>query len=263
MFPSLRKFLDQDHERSIASMPPLRAGHVAADGKPGDLQSRASGISQMRTQESLPSDAPGAAVPAGASPALAKRVGWGLLGSGLARFLVLAVCRLMSRNLERRRGSPILKSRNGVVRLWRIEKFQDISWLPEQPWVLDDGVRLDPDDPVLEFHIAGDRFMQLLLTAHWRAVVAQEFHSLVPMLEPRDEVALVGSTILRRQVTDFGASLRELPPGLHRSLDTFYRKLILLAFHPGGAKRVLLERRPVVEAAISRREFCRRYRSRG
>src|SRR6266542_2644267 len=198
MFPSLRKFLDQDHERSIASMPPLRAGHVAADGKPGDLQSRASGISQMRTQESLPSDAPGAAVPTGASPALAKRVGWGLLGSGLARFLVLAVCRLMSRNLERRRGSPILKSRNGVVRLWRIEKFQDISWLPEQPWVLDDGVRLDPDDP-----------------------------------------------------------------GLHRSLDTFYRKLILLAFHPGGAKRVLLERRPVVEAAISRREFCRRYRSRG
>jgi hypothetical protein len=71
----------------------------------------------------------------------------------------------------------------------------------------------DPGDPVLEFHIAGDRFMQLLRTAHWRAVIEQEFHSLVPLLQSRDETALVGSTILRRQVADFGASLRELPPG--------------------------------------------------
>jgi hypothetical protein len=68
-----------------------------------------------------------------------------------------------------------------------------------------------------------------------------------------------GSTILRRQVADFGASLRELPPGVHKSLDTFYRKLILLAFHPGGAKRVLSEKQAVAEAAISREEFCRRY----
>ena len=147
-----------------------------------------------------------------------------------------------------------------MVRLWRIEQFRDISWLPDRPWKLHDGVRLQPDDPVLEFHIAGDRFIQLLRNAHWRTVVAQEFQSLAPILQAREEVALVGSTILRRQVSDFGASVRELPPGLHRSLDTFYRKLILLAFHPGGARRVLLEHRPVVEAAISRQEFCRRYR---
>jgi hypothetical protein len=86
---------------------------------------------------------------------------------------------------------------------------------------------------------------------------------LVPLLQARDEIALVGTTILRRQVADFGASLRELPPGVHKSLDTFYRKLILLAFHPGGAKRVLSERQAVAEAAISREEFCRRYPNRG
>jgi hypothetical protein len=215
----------------------------------------------MRSQEPHPSEyAANEAVPAGAPAALAKRVGWSLLGSALGRFLALGVCRFMSRNLEKTRGAPAVESRNGVVKLWRVEKFEDVSWSPQQPWVLDDGVRLDPGDAVLEFHIAGDRFMQLLRTAHWRAVIGQEFHSLVPLLQARDETALVGSTILRRQVTDFGASLRELPPGVHKSLDTFYRKLILLAFHPGGAKRVLSEKQAVAEATISRKEFCRRYR---
>jgi hypothetical protein len=194
------------------------------------------------------------------APALGRRFGWTLLGSPLGRFLALHVCQIMSRELERARGLPTLESRNGVVRLWRIENFADISWSPEQPWTLDDGVELDPRDPVLEFHIAGERFLELTRGSRWRTVIGQEFHSLVPLLQSRDEVALVGSTILRRQVTEFGASLRELPPGLHKSLDTFYRKLILLAFHPGGAKRVLLERQAVAEAAISRREFCRRYR---
>lgn len=218
----------------------------------------------MRSQESVPSEyATDGTVPAGARPPLARRVGWGLLGSALGRSLALSVCRLMSRNLERTRGAPAVESRNGVVRLWRVEKFEAVSWLPQQRWILNDGVRLDPGDSVLEFHIAGDRFIELLRTAHWRIVVEQEFRSLVPLLQPRDEIALVGSTILRRQVTDFGATLRELPAGMHRSLDTFYRKLILLAFHPGGAKRVLSERQPVVEAAISREEFCRRYRDHG
>jgi hypothetical protein len=71
---------------------------------------------------------------------------------------------------------------------------------------------------------------------------------------------LVGSTILARQVPEFGAVLRPLPPGLHRSWDTFYRKLILLAFHPGGADRAARENAPVLEAAIARVEFCRRFR---
>jgi hypothetical protein len=237
--------------------PPESAGSVV-------LPLTVSRIDPMRTHESLPTEcAPEDAVPAEAAPPLAKRVGWGVLGSTLGRSLALGVCRLMSRRHEATRGAPTLESRNGVVRLWRLERFEDISWLPEQPWVLDDGTKLNPGDPVLEFHIAGDHFIQLLRTAHWRTVIAQEFQSLVPRLQRRDETALVGSTILRRQVTEFGASIRELPPGLHRSLDTFYRKLILLAFHPGGAKRVILERQPVVEAAISRQEFCRRYRDRG
>jgi len=219
----------------------------------------------MRTQESVPTEyAPDGAVPAGSPPPpLAKRFAWILLGTALGRFLALAVCRFMSRKLERTRGAPTLESRNGVVRLWRVEQFEDVSWLPQQPWALNDGVRLEPGDPVLEFHIAGERFIELLRTAHWRSVIQQEFRSLVPLLQARDEIALVGTTILRRQVTDFGASLRELPPGVHKSLDTFYRKLILLAFHPGGAKRVLSERQAVAEAAISREEFCRRYPNRG
>jgi len=219
----------------------------------------------MRTPEPVPTEyAPDAAVPAGSPPPpWAKRLAWILLGSAPGRFLALGVCRFMSHKLERTRGAPALESRNGVVRLWRIEKFEDVSWLPQQPWALDDGVRLDPGDPVLEFHIAGDRFIELLRAVHWRTVIQQEFQSLVPLLQPRDEKALMGTTILRRQVTDFGASLREPPPGMHKSLDTFYRKLILLAFHPGGAERVLSERQSVAEAAISRQEFCRRYRNRG
>jgi hypothetical protein len=214
----------------------------------------------MRGQEPVPSHFDtGPVVTGGSATTVVKRLGWNLLGSTLGRPLALGVCRLMSRNLERRRGAPMVESRRGVVRLWRIEKFSDLSWSPDEPWMLKDGVRLEPPDPVLEFHIAGDRFIELVRAARWRTVIRQEFHSLVPLLQSRDEIALVGSTILRRQVTEFGASLRELPPGIHKSLDTFYRRLILLAFHPSGVKRVLLERQPVAEAAISRQEFCRLY----
>ena len=197
------------------------------------------------------------------SPALAKRFGWGLLGSALGRSVALSVCRAMSRHLEIARGTPVLESRNRVVRLWRIEQFREISWSPEMPWRLQDGATLSPDDPVLEFHIAGEPFLELLSTAHWRTAIRGEFHSMVPLLQARKEVALVGSTILRRQVAEFGATLRELPTGLHTSLDTFYRKLILLAFHPGGARRVMQEKQAVAEAAISRQEFCRRYQGAG
>ena len=72
-------------------------------------------------------------------------------------------------------------------------------------------------------------------------------------------VALVGRTILRTQVAQFGASLRDLPPGLSTALETFYRKLILLAFHPRGSQRAMTEHQKVADAAISRREFCRRF----
>ena len=199
---------------------------------------------------------------AGAEPrarALAQRFGWRLLGSTLGRSVALSVCRAMSRHLEIARGTPVVESQNAVVRLWRVDLFGEISWSPERPWLLQDGTILKPQDPVLEFHIAGDRFLELLSTMHWRQAIRCEFESMVPELEVRDEVALVGSTILRRQVKEFGATLRELPAGLHTWLDTFYRKLILLAFHPGGVNRVLQEREAVAEAAISREDFCRKY----
>ena len=69
-----------------------------------------------------------------------------------------------------------------------------------------------------------------------------------------------GIGILARQLAEFGAILRSIAPGLHRSWDTFYRKHILLAFHPGGADRAALESPPVLEAAIARLDFCRRFR---
>jgi hypothetical protein len=91
-------------------------------------------------------------------------------------------------------------------------------------------------------------------------VIDEEFRSLAPQIADREEVALVGSTILARQVAEFGAVVRPIPAGLHRSWDTFYRKLILLAFHPGGAARAAHESPPVLEAAIARVEFCRRFK---
>jgi hypothetical protein len=186
--------------------------------------------------------------PAGLPSSLAKRAGWTLFRWSAGRFIALTVCRLMNRNLEKTRGLPTLISQNGVVKLWRIDKFAEISCSPAEQWVLDDGARLDPGDPVLEFHIAGERFIELLRMTNWSSWM--------------NVAKLVGSTILRRQVAEFGASVRELPPGLYRSFDSFYRKLILLALHPNGAKRVLSPTEPVAEAAISLREFCRMYHDR-
>ncbi|MBV8827127.1 MAG: hypothetical protein JO220_19245 [Hyphomicrobiales bacterium] len=194
-------------------------------------------------------------------PAPPKRIFWRLISFAPVRALIVGVCRYMSRRVERRRGAPIAESARGVVRLWRIERFREVSLLPDEPWPLLEGVVLRGDDAVLDFHIAGDKLLALLSSGRrWRPLIHEEFRSLTPQLERRHELALVGSTILARQVAEFGALLRPVPPGLHRSWDTFYRKLILLAFHPGGADRAARESPPVLEAAIARVEFCRRFR---
>jgi hypothetical protein len=197
----------------------------------------------------------------GRGPAARKRLFWRLFAFAPVRAAIVGVCRYMSRRVERQRGAPTAQSAGGVVRLWRIERFREVSLLPDEPWPLLDGVVLRADDPVLDFHIVGDKLFALLSSGRrWRSVIDEEFRSLTPQIEQRDEVALVGSTILARQVAEFGAILRPVPPGLHRNWDTFYRKLILLAFHPGGADRAARASPPVLEAAIARVEFCRRFR---
>ncbi len=201
--------------------------------------------------------------PNGNGPRVAprKRLFWRLFAFPPVRAAIVGVCRYMSSRVERQRGRPTAESACGVVRLWRIDRFREVSLLPEEPWPLLDGVVVRGDDPVLDFHIVGDRLFALLSSGRrWRPIIQEEFRSLVPQLDGRDEVALVGSTILARQVAEFGAILRPVPSGLHRSWDTFYRKLILVAFHPGGAERAAHESPPVLEAAIARVEFCRRFR---
>lgn len=203
---------------------------------------------------------------AGRAPSqLTRRIGWGLLGSYLGRQAVRGVCTYMIRHLEMVRGAPTVESARGIVRLWRINRLEQISWRPLEPWRLDDGTLLTPQHPVLDFHIVGTLLLQHLNTGEpWRKVLEEEFRSLAPLLEQRDEPAVFGTTILWRQAAAFGASTRAMPPGLFAALDTFYREMILLAFHPGGGiKRVLWHRHTVAEAAISRVEFCRRYGARG
>jgi hypothetical protein len=194
-------------------------------------------------------------------PVPRKRLFWRLLAFPPARAAIAGVCRFMIWRVEWQRGPPTAMSARDVVRLWRIDRFRDVSLLPDEPWPLSQDVVLRGDDPVLDFHIVGGNLLALLSAGRrWRSVIDEEFRSLVPLLEHREEVALVGSTILARQVVEFGAVLRPIPPGLHRNWDTFYRKLILLAFHPGGADRAAHDDPPVLEAAISRVEFCRRFR---
>jgi hypothetical protein len=197
----------------------------------------------------------------GAGRAPPKPLFWRLIAFAPVRAAIVAVCRYMSWRLEHRRGPPAAQSAGGVVRLWRIEHFREVSLLPDEPWPLSGDVVLRGDDPVLDFHIIGDKLLALLSGGRrWREIIREEFQSLAPQLDGRDEVALVGATILARQVAEYGAALRPIPPGPHRSWDTFYRKLILLAFHPGGADRAARDSLPVLEAAIARVEFCRRFR---
>ena len=167
---------------------------------------------------------------------------------------------MMSWDLERRKGPPALQSRHAIIRLWQVDRYQSVSRIHEPTWRLSDGVALHADDPVLEMHIAVEVLIPLLSNGRpWRAIVEDEFRSLCPALEERSEVALVGDTILRMQVLEFGASVRDPPPGPRRLLDTFYRRLILLAFHPRGASRAMQDKEHVVEVAISRANFCRRF----
>jgi len=194
-------------------------------------------------------------------PVSRKRLFWRLLAFPPVRAAIAGLCRFMTWRVAWERGAPVAASARDIVRLWRIEHFRDVSLVADEPWRLSQEVVLRGDDPVLDVHIVGNNLLALLSAGQrWRSVITEEFHSLVPQLDSRDEVALVGTTILARQVTEFGAVLRPIPDGLHRTWDTFYRRLILLAFHPGGADRAAHDDPSVLEAAISRVEFCRRYR---
>ena len=190
-------------------------------------------------------------------------LGWRLLGSPPSRFLVRYVCAIMAQRLEKNRGQPTLESRRGIVRLWRIERYKHACLNRDAgSWLLADGALLSLEDAVLELHISGDRLIEILHNRlPWKQAVAEDFASLVPLLETRTEVAIVGSTILQRQAAAFGASLRAVPPSFYSRMDTFYRKLILLAFHPGGFRRALAQNESLADAAISRAAFCRRFRS--
>ena len=189
-----------------------------------------------------------------------RRVFWRLLGISACRTLIVKVCGVMSRDVERRRGPPALESRRAVVRLWHIDAYQSVSRTRGAAWRLSDGMLLRVNDPVLEMHIAADMLIPLVSNGTpWRVVIEEEFRSMSWMLQQRPEVALVGDTILRRQVLEFGASVRDPPPGPRRMLDTFYRRLILLAFHPRGVARAMQDNECVVEVAISRADFLRRF----
>lgn len=195
-----------------------------------------------------------------AGTALARRVLWRILGWRTCRAVIAKLCLVMSRDLERRKGPPALQSRHAIIRLWHIDAYRSVSRIHEPTWRLSDGVALHADDPVLEVHIAAEMLIPLLSNATpWRTIIEDEFRSLSPVLLERPEVALVGDTILRMQVLEFGASVRDPPPGPHRLFDTFYRRLILLAFHPRGAARAMQDNEHVVEVAISRASFCRRF----
>ena len=189
-----------------------------------------------------------------------RRIGWSTLASRPGRHVIARVCAHMADAVERRRGPPLIESTDGSVRLWRLEAYREAALAPSTGWTLDDGTRLDPDSPVLELHIRGDRLVTYVARGEpWWQFVTREFESIVPFLHHRPEIAIVGSTILRKQVIRFGASTRPAPASLHTRLDTFYRRLILLVFHPGAVARVLREHQPLVDAAISLPEFCRRF----
>lgn len=198
-----------------------------------------------------------------AAPAPVPRALWRVLGFRACRAVVARMCTLMSCILELRRGPPALESRRAIIRLWHVDTYQSVSRIHGSAWRLGDGVVLHANDPVLEMHIAADVLIPLLSSGTpWRVLIEEEFRSLSPVLRERPEVALVGDTILRSQVVEFGASVRAPPPGLHRLFDTFYRRLILLAFHRRGAARAMQDNESVVEAAISRANFCRRFSGR-
>lgn len=200
-----------------------------------------------------------ASTPAARSPAVS--LGWRVLASPPMMIPITFACREMIARLERRHGPPACRSRHEIVRLWRIERFADVA-RGHGDWRLADGTVLHDTDAVLEFHIASDRLLAALRTGERsKDIILREFASLVPALEGRHETALIGSTILARQVERYGATTRPVPGGWHTRFDHFYRKLILLAFHPAGLVRVLSQDQPLVEAAISRADFCGRFRS--
>jgi hypothetical protein len=105
-----------------------------------------------------------------------KRLFWRLMAFAPARAAIAGVCRYMSWRVERQRGPPAADSARGVVRLWRIEQFRQMSLVPDEPWPRADGVVLRADDPVLDFHIAGDKLLaQLSAGRRWRTTSMRNF----------------------------------------------------------------------------------------
>jgi len=181
------------------------------------------------------------------------------------------VCRLADTifHYDLKRGAPVLVSANGILLLRPISAYGDLPYVSHESWCTGDTT-ITNDTPVLEIHIVNKALARVMYAGgNWQKLFEEAFYSLATQLSARTtnrnaagqpmETALVATTILRREAEFFGFCARDVPQGVHHSLDRFFRRLYLFAYHPEGARRVLKEHEPLVQTAISVKKFCRKY----
>jgi len=181
--------------------------------------------------------------------------GWlvfSLCGGRVISYLVCASVDAVARSSM---GTPDVRTKSGITQLWS-RRYGDIPHVAGHFWTLSDGTRLTPDTQVFESHLSTPAMRRARKRLSVDEIDYFETLELAALLRHRRETALVGRGILRARLSRMEWSLRETPASLHRDLDTFLRRLYLLA--AAGAKRASRNEGPVAECAISVRHFIER-----
>lgn len=166
------------------------------------------------------------------------------------------VCTVVDAVASRSFGPPTLATPSGITKLWS-RRYQQIPHISSERWRLRDGTRIEAASFVFETHLSTKALRQAFRAGLTSGQIDRiETVQLASLLRNRNEVALVGRTTLRQRLSSMGWSVRETPPGLYRSCDTFFRKLYLLAAR--GSARAARDEGPVAEVAISVRDFIAR-----
>jgi len=142
-----------------------------------------------------------------------------------------------------------------------------------EPLQLGDGSEIRRNDKVVELHFDNRKLFQLMTASRSLVQMAiqmiREVEKALPKLastmserKQLDGVrGLYGISMIHRGSEGFGFHVLDLPDGLFSRLTRIYLRLLMMALHPGGKKRVSDKKTTLVPRMIvmSVEEFRRRY----
>ncbi|MDE2213118.1 MAG: hypothetical protein KGJ34_01105 [Patescibacteria group bacterium] len=185
----------------------------------------------------------------------ARRTWWRLFFSCGGMGIVERICAWHEAVQRKKYGDPLYTSVCGVVGLYP-RCYKEVPHHRNKAWKLCDGVVLEAETLVWEFHLLNSALEQYPIGVRLR-VIKSELQSLLPRIRSLEPVAFVGSGILVDEArTFFHVEIRELPFSPHRFFDRIYRQWLQARFNSKGIEWMISKLPIIAEMAMSVERAC-------